>query len=233
MSRPVAPRQTGAGNGAAPIQDWRTPWKRWAVEQLPATAPHAVRVEVRAAVDRALARIPPTTDEGEIRDLVLLVLDGAHERLKGDAERKARQAQKTALVAGAGLLLGIALRKLSSRAAQRMLRRPGYSLQRLEYRLIRHLQHHVTGEETRSDVQARVDAWVEARLAEQPSTPSISKGALVAGAVTGVALGFGAAQHPAVREVTANSMKKSWEVIERSGEVISKFLAPPSSSPTG
>src|SRR2546422_3916106 len=148
MSRPVPPRQTGS-DGAAPTQDWRAPWKRWAVEELPGSAPHAVRVEVRAAVERALARVQPTADEGEIRDLVLLVVDEAHERLKTDAEREARHARKTVLVASAGLLLGIALRKLSSRRALRMLKRSGYSFQRLEYGLTRHPDDHLTGQETR------------------------------------------------------------------------------------
>ena len=232
MSRPVPPRQTGS-DGAAPTQDWRAPWKRWAVEQLPGSAPHAVRVEVRAAVERALARVQPTADEGEIRDLVLLVVDEAHERLKTDAEREARHARKTVLVASAGLLLGIALRKLSSRGALRMLKRSGYSFQRLEYRLTRHLEHHLTGEETRSDVQARVEAWVEARLAEQPRTPGISKSALVAGGVAGAALGFVAAQHPAARDATTRAIQKSREVAQKGGEILSKLLTPPPAPPTG
>ncbi len=165
MSRPVLPRQTG-GDGSGSTQDWRARWKRWAIEQLPATVPHAVRVEVRAAVERALARVPPTADEGEIRDLVMLVVDEARKRLNADAEREARHAQKAVLVAGARQLLVTALRKLSSRGALRMITRPGYSFQRLEYRLTRHLERHLTGEETWSEVQARVEAWVDARLAE-------------------------------------------------------------------
>jgi hypothetical protein len=232
MSRPVPPRQAGGGGGAAPTQDWRAPWKRWAVEQLPTTASHAVRVEVRAAVERALARVPSTADEAEIRDLVLLVVDEAHERLNADAERKARHAQKTVVVASAGLLLGTALRKLSSRGAQRMLKRPGYSFQRLEYRLTHYLERHLTGEETRSDVQAHVEAWVEARLAEQPPTPGISKSALVAGGVTGVALGFVAAQHPAARDATARAIQKSRAVAQKGGEILSKLLTPPPAPPT-
>ncbi len=230
MSRPVLPRQTG-GDGSGSTQDWRARWKRWAVEQLPATAPHAVRVEVRAAVERALARVPPTADESEIRDLVMLVVDEARKRLNADAEREARHAQKAVLVAGARQLLVTALRKLSSRGALRMIKRPGYSFQRLEYRLTRHLERHLTGEETWSEVQARVEAWVDARLAEQP--PGASKSALVAGGATGVALGFAAAQHPAARDAAARAVQKGRELAQKGREILAKLLTPPPAPPGG
>lgn len=232
MSRPVPPRQTG-GDSSGSTQDWRARWKRWAVEQLPATAPHAVRVEVRAAVERALARVPPTADEGEIRDLVMLVVDEARTRLNADAEREARHAQKAVLVTGARPLLVTALRKLRSRGALRMIKRPGYSFQRLEYRLTRHLERHLTGEETWSEVQARVEAWVDARLAEQPPARGVSKSALVAGGATGVALGFAAAQHPAARDAAGRAVQKGRELAQKGREILAKLLTPPPAPPGG
>ncbi len=234
MSRPVPPRQTGDGDSSGSTQDWRARWKRRAVEQLPATASYAVRVEVRAAVDRALARVPPTADEGEIRDLVMLVVDEARKRLNADAEREARRAQKALLVAGAHQSLVTALRKLSSRGTLGMIKRPGSSFQRLEYRLTRHLERHLTGEETRSEVQTRVEAWVEAQLAEQPPPrPGVSKSVLLAGGATGVALGFAAAQHPAARDAAARAVQKSRELAQRGREILAKLLTPPPAPPPG
>ncbi len=232
MSRPVPPLQTGSSGST---QDWHIRWKSWAVEQLPSTAPRASRVRLRAAVERALQRVPTDADDAEIRDVVLSLVDETRRGLEADAAREARVLAKKLLVALAAGFLRSALDRLKSRGSVAMLSRPGYSFARLKQRLVRRLERDLTGDESHDEVQAVVDAWVDARLAEQPSRPGISKAALVVGGATAVAVGVVAAQHPAARAAATRAVQQGRALAQKGGqvlgEVLMKLRTPPPAPP--
>lgn len=225
----------GPSDGSDQKPDWRARWKGWAVEQLPSTASRAARVQVRAAVERALRSFPADADETEIRDVVMSLVDETRQRLEADAECEARKLAKKVLVALAPLFLRGALNRLKSRGSVAMLSRPGYSSARLRQRLVHRLQRDLTGEETHDEVQAVVDAWVEARLAEQPPAPAVPKTVLVAGGATAVAVGVVVGQHPAARAAATRAVQKGRELARKGrvilSEVLSTLLTPPPAPP--
>ena len=238
MPRPTRIRDahaTGEG-GSDSKPDWGARWKQFAVAQLPPTAPRTARVHLRAAVERALSRVPPETDEAEIQDVVMSCVDETLRGLEADTECQARILGKQVLVALAEHFLRTALDGLKSRGAVAMLTRPGYSFGRLRQRLARRLERDLTGDESHDDVQAVVDAWVEARLAEQPVAPGASKTLLLAGGAAAVAVGVVAGQHPAAQAAAARAMRKGRELAQKGrkglGEVLSKLLTPPPAPPT-
>ncbi len=198
MPRRIRIRQTGEQDGEGVAEErrsWVSQWKQWAVGQLPATAPRAIKVELRAQVERALGRFAPGDDEEEIREVVLGMVDTATARIRAEAERVAREDNRRASVALAEPLLNLTLRKFPREAVARMLKQPGYSRAALAQGLKRHLERHVTGEETPEEVLARVEVWVERCLAEQP--PPARRWGGTAAAVAGA--GVAALSHPEIR----------------------------------
>src|SRR5437879_4470023 len=228
MAKPPRVRDPlNANDGTGdPRHDWRTPWKKWAVAQLPSTASRAVKVEVRASVERALGRFRPDADEDELRNVVMTVVEDAVGNITADADRADQKAAKRMLLSHAGLYLQAALIRLKARGALVMLKRPGYSFRRLEQRLQKRLQRELTGGETPQDVQARVEAWVEARLAEQPAPSHISSATLAAGGAVILAATVAASQHPTVRATAAQALQKG-------RELLTKLRTPPASPSAG
>jgi hypothetical protein len=215
-----------SANAAASGPDWRAPWKKWAIAQLPSAASRAVKVEVRASVERALARFRADADEDELRDVIMAIVDGAAQNMAADAERGARKAAKAEFVNRATLFLHIALLTLKSRGALAMLKQPGYSLRRLEHRLQKYLQRQLTGDESVPKVRALVEAWVEARLAEQPQPVSrrFSGAALAARSTVIAAATVAVSHHPAVHSAAETALKKG-------RDFLTKLLTPPTPPP--
>jgi len=198
------------GEGAdAERRQWVTRWKQWAVGQLPSTAPRAVKVELRVQVERALGRFAPGDDEEELHDVVLAAVDAATARLRADVEQGAREENRRASAALAGLFLEAALRKFPREAVAAMLQQPGYSRNALTQRLTRHLERYLKGEETVEEILARVTAWVERRLAEQPPPARPWRGT-VAGAV-GAAAAL-ALTKPEIRDAARKGLTKAREL---------------------
>ena len=220
-----SPRVRGrpdATDGAAdPPPDWRTRWKKWAVAQLGATASRAVKVDVRAAVERALARFRPDADEDELRDVIMTIVEDANRKTAADADRDAHKAIKQELVNRAGLLLKLAVLALKPRGTVAMLQRPGYSLRHLEERLRKRLGRELTGNESWPEVQARVEVWVEARLAEQPqpTPPRISATTLAASGTAILAATVAVSQNSSVQATAA-------QALEKGRALLTKLVAP-------
>ncbi len=210
MPRRVRIRQTGEPDGEGAGEErrqWVAHWKQWAVGQLPATAPRAIKVELRVQVERALGRLAPGDDEEEIREVVLGMVDTATARIRAEAERVAREDNRRASVALAGPLLNLALRKFPRDAVAMMLKQPGYSGPALTQRLKRHLERHVTGDETPEEILARVEVWAERRLAEQPPSARRWGGTVAAVAGAGVA----ALSNPAIRKAARTGLARAHE----------------------
>ncbi len=211
MPRRVRIRQTGEPDGKGAGQErrqWVAQWKRWAVGQLPSTAPRAVKVELRVQVERALGRFAPGDDEEEIREVVLGMVEAELTRIRAEVEQVARDDNRRASVALAELLLDGALRKFPREAVAAMLKQPGYSRIALTQRLKRHLERHVTGDETSDEVMARVVAWVDRRLAEQP--PPARRWGGTATAVVGAA-GVAALTNPEIRKAARTGLTRARE----------------------
>ncbi len=192
-----------------------TRWKHWALQQLPPTAPRAARVQLRTDVERALGRLSPESDEEEVRDVVAGVVDTLTREMESEAKQEARERHKRELVALAPVFLTLALRKFRSRGAIEMLKRPGYSCNALTLRLTRRLARDLTGDESGEEVETRVNAWVEARLAEQPPPPRHwSRRVLAGGAAAATAAGI-ALQNPTVKDAAARGVAKVRELFQR------------------
>jgi len=238
MPRPTRIRdaQATSEGGRDPKPDWRARWKQFAVMQLPPTAPRTARVHLRAAVERALGRVPSETDEAEIQDVVMGLVDETLRGLEADTERQVRMLGKVVLVAQTEQFLRSALDRLQSGDSVAMLKRPGYSFGRLRHRLVRRLERDLTGDENHDEVQAVVDAWVDARLAEQPPAPRVSKTVLLAGGAAAVTVGVVAGRHPATQAAAARVVQKGRALAKKGrevlGEALNKLLTPPPAPPT-
>ncbi len=218
MPRPVRIRPSSADQptgSESPRRPWIHRWKQWAIQQLPPTAPRAVRVQLRAEVERALGRLNPETDEEEVRDVVLGVVETTTHQLEAEARQQAREGWKRQMVALAPGFLTLALRKFPSRGTIEMLKRPGYSLEALTLRLTRRLERDLTGDESLDEVQVRVGTWVEARLAEQPPPPPQWPRHLLAGGAAAATVAGMALQNPKVKDAAARGLAKARDVLKR------------------
>ncbi len=188
---------------------WIASWKRWAVNQLPPDMPREVRVQVRAGVERVVARFGPGDDEEEIRDVILAVVEDALRRLQAETEEMKREETKRKMVAQTSLLLRFALRKFPRGEVRAMLKRPGYSVTSLTEGLRGHLEQRLTGEETLGEVMDRAVVWVERRLAEQPRVARLMKKA----GTLAIGLGALAVQDPEVREAAVKGFTKARDTL--------------------
>jgi len=227
----IRPGPTSNEGGSDANRQWRARWKQVAVAKLPSTAPRSARVQLRAAVERTLTRVAPETDDAEVEDLVMQHVDEALRQLETDAQRQGRRVGKALLVAQTDQFLQQALDRLKARGTVAMLKRPGYSFGRLRYRLARRLERDLTGDEGYDTVQVAVEAWVEARLAEQPPTRRVSAAALLAGGAAAVTVGVVAGQHPAAQAAAARVVEQgralAWKGRAVLGQAITQFFTPP------
>ncbi len=229
MSRRVRPRQNA--DAARTGRDdawpaWLIMWKRWAVSQLPGGTPREVRVQVRAAVERALARFGPTDDDEEIRDVLFMVLEDAVDDMRAETDRAAHEERKRETIGKATLLLTVALRNFPKADVAAMLKQPGYSLASLKHGLRLDLEGHLTGRETWEEVMDLVVAWVDCRLAEQSRLlRALAKGAGLAGAVGALAL-----QDPNVREAAVRGLTKARDKASKLWARLTKPDGPPAKS---
>jgi hypothetical protein len=77
---------------------WLTLWKEGAVEALPAMAPVDVKIEVRRAVETALAALGPEDHLDEIRDLVGAVVREFTDQLAEETRTQERETRKQRLL---------------------------------------------------------------------------------------------------------------------------------------
>ena len=204
---------------------WVAKWKAWAVRQMPADTPLEVKVQLRADVERALARYRPDDDEAETSDIVSSLVEEARTRLTAKLTGQFQEAGKRLVIALAPVYLRAALAKFDQRLVAAMLKRPESSSAALIARLQGHLNHRLKGDEDQGDVQRLVDAWVVRRLAEQPP---VSEGRLrsALGAASAVATaGVAAYQHPNVKTVVNQGLTKLHQFIQR------WWTPPPPSAP--
>jgi len=180
-------------------------WKRWAVSQLPGGTPREVRVQVRAAVERALGRFGLADDDEEIRDVLFMVLEDAVDDMRAETDRAAHEERKRETLGKAALLLRVALRSFPKADVAAMLKQPGYSLASLKQGLRQDLEQHLTGRETWEEVMDCVVAWVDCCLAEQ----SRLRRALAKGAGWAAVMGTIALQDPNVREAAVRGLTKA------------------------
>ncbi len=230
MSRRVRPRQNADAARTTGRDDarqvWLIMWKRWAVSQLPGGTPREVRVQVRAAVERALARFGPADDDEEIRDVLFMVLEDAVDDMRAETDRAAHEERKRETIGKAALLLRVALRNFRKADVAAMLKQPGYSLGSLKHGLRLDLEQHLTGRETWEEVMDRVMAWVDCRLAEQSRVlRALAKGAGLAGAVGALAL-----QDPNVRAAAVQGLTKAKGKASELWARLTKPSGPPAES---
>ena len=150
---------------------WLKTWKRWAANELPGNAPRALRVQLRAAVERALSRFHPDDDDVEVRDVVTDLVEEARRRFHTQTDHTREAESKREVLAGAGQLLDAVLDQSPKEEVTAMLKRPAYSRPVLTGRLRRFLTRHLTGTESPEEIAQLVVAWVERRLDEQPDPP--------------------------------------------------------------
>jgi len=192
---------------------------------MPADTPLEVKVQLRADVDRALARYRPDDDEAEISDIVTSAVEEARTRLTAKLTGQFQEAGQKLVIALASVYLRAALAKFDQRLVAAMLKRPGYSSAALTARLQGHLKHRLKGDEDQGDVQRLVDAWVVRRLVEQPP---VSEGRLrsALGAAGAVATaGVAAYQLPTVKAAVDQGLTKAHRLIQR------WWTPPPPSAP--
>lgn len=228
MPRRIRLRETDGGRleGAGGRRAWLTVWKRRAVAQLPPGAPREVRVRVRAAVERALARFGQEDDSQEVHDLVQGVVEDALDRMEAEAEQAARERRKQAILDRIPALLSLALARFPRGDVAAMLKRPGYSRARLTQGLRGHLEARLTGDETWEQVRDEAVAWVDGRLAEQPR---LSR-ALAKGAASAAGLGALALQDPKVQEAVSRGLTKAREKVQELWARWTKPSGPPAES---
>lgn len=77
---------------------WLTAWKEGAVNALPATAPVDVKVELRRAVETALAALGPEDHVDEIRDLVGAIVSEFTDQLDEETRTQERETRKQLLL---------------------------------------------------------------------------------------------------------------------------------------
>jgi hypothetical protein len=189
---------------------WLSAWKKWAVNELSAETPRPLRVQLRSAVERALAHFSPADDEAEVRDVVAGVVDEAQGEFRAEADRGAQAETKRQLASETAQIFAAVLSQFPQPAVTAMLQRPGYSRLVLTERLRRFLDQRLTGAEPPERILEVVVGWIERRLAEQPRVPSWSRLAInVRKAVPLVtAASVIALQNPAVRgAVVKHGMK--------------------------
>ncbi len=212
MPRRIRTRLTSEGPSPEPDaarRKWLAIWKGWAVARLPADASRTAGVHVRTAVERALVRLGPEDSEDEVRDVVLGVVDEAVARLRAAADAAACAEMRRTIIAGADVLLGLALRRFPAADVSAMVKRRGYSRAALADRLRRHLDRHITGGEQPEEIMGRIVAWVERRLAEQPQPPRrLSRLMAPAGAAM-VTVGAMSLRNPQVKEVVTRGLEKA------------------------
>ena len=197
---------------------WLSTWKSWAVSELPAETPRPIRVQVRAAVERALAHFGPDDDQAEVLDVIAGVVEEVHSHVRATAVQAAHAETKREVVAGAEEVLSAILAHFPQPAVAAMLRRPGYSRPLLAERLRRFLDRRLTGGESRERIIELVVGWINRRLAEQPpvasSTRVLTEVRKAAPLVT--AAGLLAFQQTAFREtvakqvITARDKARAW-----------------------
>lgn len=229
MSRRIRLRQNAAAARSGrddTRQGWLIMWKRWAVSQLPGGTPREVKVHVRAAVERTLARFGPADDDEEIRDVLFMVLEDAVDDMRAETNRAAHEERKRETIGKAALLLRVALRNFPKADVAAMLKQPGYSLASLKHGLRQDLEQHLTGRETWEEVMDRVVAWVDRCLAEQPRVlRALAKGAGWAAAVGTLAL-----QDPNVREAAVRGLTKARDKASEFWARLTKPSGPPAES---
>ena len=228
MSRRISVRGPNEDHSGASDESrrlWVAKWKASAVAQMPGDTPLEVKVQLRADVDRALARYRPDDDEAEISDIVSSVVEEARTRLTAKLSGQLQEAGKKLVIALAPVYLRAALAKFDQRLVTAMLKRPGSSSAALTARLQGHLEHRLKGDDDQSDVQRLVDAWVARRLAEQPpaSTGRLRSALGAAGAVA--TAGVAAYQNPTVKAAVDQGLTKAHQLIQR------WWTPPPPSAP--
>ena len=134
---------------------WVAKWKASAVAQMPADTPLEVKVQLRADVDRALARYRPDDDEAEISDIVASAVEEARTRLTAKLTGQFQEARKRLVIALAPVYLRAALAKFDQRLVAAMLRRPESSSAALIARLQGHLNPRLKGDEDQGDKPVR------------------------------------------------------------------------------
>lgn len=228
MPRPVRlrPVESVRNERAEARRRWLAEWKQWAIEQLPTAAPRDMKVQIRAAVERALRSFGPEDDREEVLDIVTTIAEEMLRRLKAAADRAAHKAQKEEVLRLAALLVRSALAKFPRQQTAEMLNRPGYSLQALTVRLRRRLDRDLTGKESLEEIQARVTAWVEARLAEQPpGSKGVGRKVVVAAAL---GVGLLALERPALRDA---ALRRLFEAHDKARQWIRQWMPPPPAPP--
>jgi len=194
---------------------WVAKWKASAVRQMPADTPLEVKVQLRADVDRALARYRPDDDEAEISDIVSNVVEEANARLRAKLTGQLQEAGKRLVIALASVYLRAGLAKFDQRLVAAMLKRPGSSSAALTARLQGHLKHRLKGDDDQGDVQRLVDAWIARRLAEQPPLSKGGLGSVLGAAGTVATAGVAAYQHPTVKTAVNQGLTKLHQLIQR------------------
>jgi hypothetical protein len=194
---------------------WLSAWKGWAVNELPAETPRPLRVQLRSAVEGALARFSPDDDEAEVRDVVAGVVDVVQGQLRAEPEQAAQAETKRQLVGETAQIFAVVLSQFPQPAVTAMLQRPGYSRLVLTERLRRFLDQRLTGAESPERILEVIVGWIERRLAEQPPVPSWSRLAThVRKAVPLVtAASVIALQDPAVRDAVIKHGTKARDTV--------------------
>ncbi len=226
-------RRVHSGDGPVPSptdperQIWLARWKRWAVAELPSDSPRVVRVQVRAAVERALSRFTPRDDESEIRDAVAGVVEEARGRLSAETDQARHARSKQETLAGPGNSWRPSAQFPRHEVAA-MLKRPGYSHVALTVRLRRFLDRHFTGAESPQQVAELIVAWVERRLGEQPDPPRRMSAAVKTAMTVAAAAAVVALQDPRVRDATIRQLTKA----RNKARTWLEKLIPPQEPPT-
>jgi hypothetical protein len=197
-------------------REWVTKWKTRALAELSSLTARAVKIQLRIDVERALSRYRPDDDEGEIRDVVLGLVDEVNTRLATAAAEQLKALAKQVVIAGARLYLRAALAKFDRAAVAALLKRPGLSEAALTTRLQETLDRHLKGGEDDPQIQRFVDAWVARRLAEQPPVADGASGNRLGTTSAAVAAaGLLAYQHPAVKDAVNQSVAKAQQLIRK------------------
>jgi hypothetical protein len=178
-------------------------------------------------------RFGPEDEETEVRDVVGGIVDEAQSELTITADRTARRRVRREVVDGAGELLDALLPQFPKDKTASMLKRPGFSRIALKARLHRFLERTITGDERPERIAELVMAWVERRLADQPSA-STPTGRLAAGVGTAIgvlgSVGVVALQNPQIRDATVRHLKTARDTV---GRWLRPPVTPQASPPAG
>jgi hypothetical protein len=217
MPRRVRVRDSDDGPEPADFarRQWVRKWKTHALAELSPLTPRAVKVQLRIDEERTLSRYRPDDDEGEIRDVVLGLVDVVNTRLAAAAAEQLKAVAKQAVIAGAHHYLRTALTKFDRAAVAAMLKRPGLSEAALTTRLQEALDRHLKGGEDDPQIQRLVDAWAARRLAEQPPVSDGASGNRLGTTSAAVAAGLLAYQHPAVKDAVSQGVARAQQFIRK------------------